>query len=66
MWRTFGNRFDVLLVCLHSQSDVCLEAMGVEFESSVYPAAVANNILYVRVPVFDFDRIDQVGARDGG
>lgn len=45
---------------LARQSDVCLEAMGVDFENSVYPAALANDILYLRLPVFDFDRIDQV------
>jgi hypothetical protein len=44
---------------LQLQSDVCLEAMGVEWDE-VTAEAVANDILYLRVPVFDFDRIDQV------
>jgi len=36
--------------------------MGVDFEKSVYPAALANNILYLRLPVYDFDRIDQAST----
>jgi len=43
---------------LSLQSDVCLEAMGVAWDE-VTAEAADNDILYVRVPVFDFDRIDQ-------
>lgn len=36
--------------------------MGVDFHEGVMPEALRNDILYARVPVFDFDRIDQVPA----
>jgi len=43
---------------LSLQSDVCLNAMNVDFDV-LYREAIRNNILYTRVPVYDFDRIDQ-------
>jgi len=43
---------------LSLQSDVCLDAMGMEWDT-LFKAALAENIMYNRVPVYDFDRIDQ-------
>jgi len=40
------------------QSDVCMQAMNIDFDP-LYQEACKNNILYTRVPVYDFDRIDQ-------
>jgi hypothetical protein len=44
---------------------VCIDAMGVEWDE-VQAEAAALGILYVRLPVFDFDRIDQVLRLSGG
>ncbi|KAK3250987.1 hypothetical protein CYMTET_39664 [Cymbomonas tetramitiformis] len=43
---------------LSLQSDVCIQAMEIDAEG-VYDAALASDVVYTRVPVFDFDRIDQ-------
>jgi len=44
------------ILCL--QSDVCFEAMDIDWEG-VQRRAVERQVLIVRVPVIDFDRLDQ-------